>query len=162
MHSVHQAEIDGDIAAVYRLVAEVDTWPSLFPHILGVDVLWRDGEALVARVRASRSGIPVRWICHRGNDRSASRVFVEHIDGFAYGLRATWELAPLLDGRTMARLTVDHHAQGLVGRWLDPIVVDYLATHTLAMLTLLTESDRAAHDGWDVGTTLTAAQEPSG
>lgn len=162
MHSVHQAEIDGDIAAVYRLVAEVDTWPGLFPHILGVDVLWRDGDALVARVRASRSGVPINWICRRGNDRSALRVFVEHIDGFAYGLRATWELAPLPADQTLARLTVDHHPHGLLDRWLVPIVVGYLATYTLAMLTLLAESDRAAHDGWDVGTALTAAREPSG
>lgn len=146
MHSVYEADIDGDPEAICRLIADVEAWPRLFPHVAAVEVFWRGGDSIVARVHASRSGFPVRWVCRRQADPASLRVSVEHVDGFARGLRAVWTFAAAPDRRATARLAIDYRPRHLRDRWLAPFVLDDLVARTIAMLTLLAESDRAAHE----------------
>jgi len=152
VQGVYEASIDGDLPAVYRLVTELESWPDLFPHVTSVDVLWRGGESVVARVRASRSGIPLTWTCRLDTDQAAARVLVQHVDGFARGLRATWTFDPLPARRKRARLAIDYHTHWPSrDRWLARRVLADLATRTVSMVVLLAEADRATHQRRDAG-----------
>lgn len=147
MRRFYEAEINGDLTAIYQLVAGVEKWPDLFPHVLAADVLWEDADVRVARVRVSRSGIPLAWVCRLEIDPSGPRVHVDHIDGFARGLRADWKFERLPQRRTRVRLVTDYHTRlPTRDRLITRYVLDDLVARTLAMITLLAESDRAAHE----------------
>lgn len=149
MRRVFDADIDGDPAAIYRLVAEVESWSGLFPHVIAADVLWREGQSVVARVRASRHGLPVTWTCRLDADADAGRVAIVHLGGFAHGLCGVWTFDQIANFRARVRLTVSYQTSWPArDRLLARLVIDDLATRTLAMVKLLAEADRAARAGW--------------
>lgn len=160
MRSVNEIEIDGDLATVYRLGAEIEHWPDLLPHYRSVDILWRDGDDVVARMAASRDGIPVSWVCRQWRDPVTPEIAFQHIDGFSRGMRAVWTFEERGDGIVLARITHEFRkGWPVLDRWVSETVVGGFFTHniagkTLAMVKLLAESDRAARR-------LAGAREPA-
>jgi ribosome-associated toxin RatA of RatAB toxin-antitoxin module len=166
MRRVNEITIDADVATIYALAADVERWPALLPHYRAVQVLWRedDGRRLVARMAATRSGIPVRWTCWLERDPAEPRLTFRHIGGFTRGMQVAWTFEPLTDGRVTVRIT-HVFSKGWPGAVLDQVVSDTIvgaffvhaiASRTLAMVRLLAESEHAVH------TQLAAerAQEP--
>ena len=58
MHRTNSIQIDGDLQNIYKLGSEIENWPNLLPHYRYVDVLWQHENQMVARMAASRDGLP--------------------------------------------------------------------------------------------------------
>lgn len=135
--------IDGEPAAVFRLVSELEKWPALYPHVRSVVELqlgrWQ--------VEVSWRWLPLRFVAARRV--SPADMTVEYRLGAAAGLRlvSSWTVAATQAGKTT--LTAD--VVMVRGPWLlrSPLmrfVVPELMTRTLAMTRLLAEADRKAHE----------------
>lgn len=155
MHRTNEITIDGEMMTIYRLGAEIENWPNLLPHYRSVDVLWRSGNQMVARMRASRDGIPVSWVCFQERFPDIPRVTFRHIDGFTRGMQVAWEFEQHPDDTVTVRIIHDFR-KGLPIPALDRFVTDRVVgeffTHaiagkTLDMVRLLAEADRNAHRG---------------
>lgn len=150
MHRVNEIEIDGDLATIYRLGAEIEHWPDLLPHYRGVEILWRDGNDVVARMMATRDGVPVSWVCRQRRDPETPAIEFVHIDGFTRGMRAAWSFDAHADGIVAVRIAHEFRkGWPILDRWVSETVVGDFFTHaiaskTLAMVKLLAESDRVA------------------
>jgi ribosome-associated toxin RatA of RatAB toxin-antitoxin module len=142
--------INGDLMTVYRLGAEIEKWPDLLPHYRNVKVLWQDGNRCVARMYASRDGIPVSWMCWQERDPATPKVTFRHIGGFTRGMIAVWTFEQHADDSVTARITHEFRKGWPVMAFdrfvTDKIVGDFfthnIAGKTLGMVKLLAEADR--------------------
>lgn len=155
MRRENQITIDGDVRTIYRLGAEIEKWPDLLPHYRAVDVLWRDGDRMVARMKAWRDGIPVSWVCDQRRYPEIPRVTFQHIGGFTRGMQVAWEFDENPDGTVTVRI-VHEFRKGWPVMALDRFVTDRvvgeffihaIAGKTLAQVKLLAEADREVHRG---------------
>ncbi len=150
MNRAIDIQIDGDLATIYRLGAEIENWPQLLPHYRDVKVLWQDGNRCVAKMYASRDGIPVSWMCWQERDPETPRVTFRHIGGFTRGMVAVWTFDQHDDGTVTARITHEFRKgwpiQG-IDRFVTDTIVGEFFTHniagkTLSMVKMLAEADR--------------------
>lgn len=151
MHRSNEVQIDGELDTIFRLGAEIERWPDLLPHYRSVDILWQEGNRCVARMRGSRDGIPVAWVCQQERDPNTPRISFRHVGGFTKGMQVTWTFEEGVDG-VAVRITHDFD-KGWQPAVLDRFVSDRvvgqffvsnIANKTLAMVKLLAESERAA------------------
>jgi ribosome-associated toxin RatA of RatAB toxin-antitoxin module len=155
-----EIRIDGDLEAIYRLGAEIEHWPRLLPHYRDVRVLWHEGNRCVAKMYASRDGIPVSWMCWQERDPATPKITFRHIGGFTRGMVAVWTFDKHPDDTVTARITHEFRKgwpiQGLDRFVTDRIVGDFfthsIAGKTLGMVKLLAEADR---ESWRVGRSAT-------
>ena len=158
MHRSNEIQIDGDLDTVYRLGSQIERWPDLLPHYRSVDILMQEGNRYVARMRASRDGIPVSWVCQQVRDPDTPRIYFRHVGGFTKGMRVTWTFDERPDGVTVC-ITHDFDKgwrpaafdQLVSDRIVGQFFVSNIANKTLAMVKLLAESERAARDGDTAG-----------
>jgi ribosome-associated toxin RatA of RatAB toxin-antitoxin module len=157
MDSTISITIDGDLEHIYRIGSEIENWPNLLPHYRYVNVLWRDDNRMVAKMGASRDGIPVSWTCWQERLPDEPRVVFRHIGGFTRGMKVAWTFEEH-DGLVTVHI---HHkfSKGWPVAAIDRVVsdkivgeffVDAVAGKTLAQVKLLAESDREAHRGVEV------------
>jgi ribosome-associated toxin RatA of RatAB toxin-antitoxin module len=157
MRRVNEITIDADVDTIYDLASHVERWPALLPHYRAVEARWREagGRRLVARMAASRSGLPVSWVCWLERDPDEPRLTFRHIGGFTRGMRVAWTFEKRPDGRVTVRITHDF-SKGWPPAALDRLVSDKIvgeffvhaiATRTLEMIKLLAEAQHAAHAG---------------
>ena len=150
MRRVNEITIDADLQTIYALAANVEQWPALLPHYRAVELRWLEtgGRRLVARMRASRDGIPVAWTCWLERDPVEPRLTFRHIGGFTRGMRVAWTFEQLAGGRVLVRITHEFRKGWPIQR-LDRFVsetvvgtffVHAIATRTLGMVKLLAES----------------------
>jgi ribosome-associated toxin RatA of RatAB toxin-antitoxin module len=158
MNRTNEITIDGDLMNIYRLGAEIENWPKLLPHYRSVDVFWQDGNRMVAKMAASRDGIPVSWLCYQERFPDVPLVTFRHIGGFTRGMQVSWTFQENPDDTVTVRI---HHEfrKGWpvmnLDRWVSEKVVGEFFVHniagkTLAQIKLLAESDRASHRGVEV------------
>ncbi|CCF84163.1 type II toxin-antitoxin system RatA family toxin [Nitrolancea hollandica] len=146
MHRINRVDINGELDQVYRLGAEIERWPLILPHYRGVDLLWRQDNAVIARMRATRSGIPVSWTCVQQRFPSEPRATFRHIAGFTAGMEVTWQFTTLADGRIRVEIIHDFRkGWPLVDRLVsDRVVGDFfvanIADKTLARIKVLAET----------------------
>ncbi len=110
--------IRSDAATVYRLLAEVELWPAVFPHIASARVLRRLGSRRIVSVRAVWRGVPVGWRALQVRDDAARTITFTHVNALSRGSGVTWTLTP--EGKGV-RVTVSQHVRlhvPVVGRWL--------------------------------------------
>ena len=154
MRRANEITIDADIVTIYGLGSRIERWPDLLPHYRKVDVLWSDvdGSRLVARMSATRDGIPVSWMCWLARDAVARRLTFRHIGGFTRGMQVVWTFEQLPDGRVTVRI-IHEFRKGWPIMALDRFVTDrvvgeffihHIAGKTLAMVKLLAEAERLA------------------
>ena len=110
--------VHADAAMVYGLLAEVELWPALFPHIRSARVLRRYGERRIVSVRANWRGLPIGWRALQTRDRAGLCLDFRHLNALSRGSGVTWTVTRLDDGVRVAvtqrvRLNVP-----IVGPWL--------------------------------------------
>jgi hypothetical protein len=120
-----------------------------------VDVLWRDddGRRLVARMAATRDGLPVAWTCWLERNPDTPRLTFRHIGGFTRGMQVAWDFVEGPDGSVDVRITHEFR-KGWPVMALDRFVservvgdffVHAIAERTLGMVKLLAEAEQRAH-----------------
>lgn len=144
--------IDGDLQTIYRLGSEIENWPKLLPHYRSVEIVRSQGNRYMARMKASRSGIPVSWSCLQERDPVTPRVLFQHVGGFTRGMEVAWDFEERPDGKVTVRISHDFHKGWPVDAFdrfvSDTIVGEFfvanIAGKTLEMVKLLAEAERVA------------------
>ena len=153
MHRINRVDIAGDLNRIYRLGAEIECWPLILPHYRAVDLLWRQENAVIARMRATRSGIPVSWTCVQQRFPDEPRITFRHIAGFTAGMEVTWQFTELAGDQIRVEIIHDFRkGWPLIGRFVsDRVVGDFfvanIADKTLARIKSLAEARRSRDTG---------------
>jgi ribosome-associated toxin RatA of RatAB toxin-antitoxin module len=143
------SEIGIDMTAaprtVFDMARDVSRWPELLPHYRKVTIRSRDGDRIMATMRAVRPVGPVRlpvwWRTEQwpeATDDSDLRLRFEHVAGATRGMHVTWHIRPTTSG---SRVTIEHDFRRhlpLLGDELFPRIVDRLFVRPIAGRTLAT------------------------
>lgn len=123
--SPHQTLIRADAAVVYMLIAELELWPALIPHVRSARVLRRMGNRRLVSVRASWRGVPVGWRAIQTLEPEHGRVTFRHLVPVSRGTTVRWTVRQVDAGTVL--LSVEQQvklARFVPGRQL---VTDLLA-----------------------------------
>ncbi|BBB01459.1 putative aromatase [Actinacidiphila reveromycinica] len=123
----HTITVAAPAAAVYRLLADVGGWPTIFAPTIHVDHLERsDGQERI-RIWATAGGEPKSWTSHRTLDPGALRIdFRQEVSTPPVARMAgTWIVEPRGEDASEVRLLHDYSAvddapEGL--EWIDRAV----------------------------------------
>jgi aromatase len=146
----HEIAVAAPAEAVYRLIAEVENWPRIFPPTIHVDqVEHGDGEERI-RIWATANGEAKNWTSRRTLDPHALRItFRQEVSAPPVAaMGGAWIIEPLDAGHARVRLTHDYRAldddpAGLT--WIDE-AVDRNSRSELAALRTNVEAAHAAAD----------------
>ncbi|WP_216586286.1 aromatase/cyclase [Streptomyces brasiliscabiei] len=123
----HDITIDAPADAVYRLVAEVENWPRIFPPTIYVDHVERGEGQERIRIWATANGEAKSWTSRRTLDPRALRItFRQEVSTPPVAaMGGTWIIEPLSDSSSRVRLLHDYRAvdddpEGL--KWIDEAV----------------------------------------
>ncbi|MFJ7155207.1 aromatase/cyclase [Streptomyces sp. NPDC101118] len=123
----HEITVSAPAAAVYRLIAEVENWPRIFPPTIYVDHLERSGNEELIRIWATANGEAKNWTSRRVLDPGALRIeFRQQVSTPPVAsMGGTWIIEPLSETESRIRLlhdytAVDDDPAGLA--WIDEAV----------------------------------------
>ncbi|MCX4238813.1 aromatase/cyclase [Streptomyces ortus] len=123
----HDITIDAPADAVYRLIAEVENWPRIFPPTIYVDHVERGEGQERIRIWATANGEAKNWTSRRTLDPRALRItFRQEVSTPPVAaMGGTWIIEPLSDSSSRVRLLHDYRAvdddpEGL--KWIDEAV----------------------------------------
>ncbi|WP_406730819.1 aromatase/cyclase [Streptomyces sp. NBC_01794] len=123
----HEITVDAPAAAVYRLIAEVENWPRIFPPTIYVDHVERGVDEERIRIWATANGEAKNWTSHRTLDPRELRItFRQEISSPPVAaMGGTWIVEPLSDSASRVRLLHDYRAvdddpESL--KWIDEAV----------------------------------------
>jgi len=146
----HDIVVSAPAEAVYRLIAEVQNWPRIFPPTIYVDHLERGEREERIRIWATANGEPKNWSSRRTLDPEGLRVgFRQEVSTPPVAaMGGAWVIEPLPDGGSRIRLLHDYRAvdddpAGL--EWIDQ-AVDRNSRSELAALKTNVEAAHAAED----------------
>ncbi|MFC5216518.1 aromatase/cyclase [Streptomyces coerulescens] len=146
----HEITVSAPAAAVYRLIAEVENWPRIFPPTIYVDHLERAGDTERIRIWATANGEAKNWTSRRVLDPDRLRIeFRQEVSTPPVAaMGGTWIIEPLDDVTSRIRLLHDYRAveddpDGL--RWIDE-AVDRNSRSELAALKTNVELAHAAEE----------------
>lgn len=108
----HQITVDAPAPAVYRLIAEVENWPLLFPPSVYVDQVERTGDAERIRIWATANDEVKSWTSRRVLDPERMRIeFRQEVSAPPVAeMGGTWLVEPVSDTVTRLRLLHDYRA----------------------------------------------------
>lgn len=147
-----KSSIGIDVAApaerVFALARDVERWPRLLPHYVGVRVLERRGDgSVVARMIARRPvldllgiGIPVAWRSRTWAEPGTLRLRFVHQGGATNGMDVTWRIEPRDGG---CRVTIEHDFRPRIRPWawfIDRFFTQPVAGRTLASFKAIAEA----------------------
>ncbi|TXS52190.1 cyclase [Streptomyces sp. uw30] len=123
----HEITVDAPAPAVYRLIAEVENWPRIFPPTIYVDHLERgEGEERI-RIWATAGGEAKNWTSRRTLDADGLRItFRQEVSAPPVAaMGGAWIIEPLSAASSRIRLLHDYRAidddpEGL--KWIDEAV----------------------------------------
>lgn len=146
----HEITVGAPAAAVYRLIAEVENWPRIFPPTIYVDHVERSAGEERIRIWATANGEAKNWTSRRTLDPDGLRItFRQEVSAPPVAaMGGTWVIEPLSDDSARIRLLHDYRAvdddpAGL--RWIDE-AVDRNSRAELAALKTNVELAHAAED----------------
>ncbi|MET9083503.1 aromatase/cyclase [Streptomyces sp. NPDC004237] len=146
----HEITVSAPAAAVYRLIAEVENWPRIFPPTIYVDHLERAGDTERIRIWATANGEAKNWTSRRVLDPGRLRIeFRQEVSTPPVAaMGGTWIIEPLDESTSRIRLLHDYRAvdddpDGL--RWIDE-AVDRNSRSELAALKSNVELAHAAEE----------------
>lgn len=146
----HTVDIDAPAAAIYRLIAEVENWPRIFPPTIFVDRVEADGDSERIRIWATANGEPKNWTSRRTLDAEAQVItFRQEVSTPPVAaMGGTWIIEPLTESTSRVRLLHDYRAidddpKGLA--WIDE-AVDRNSRSELAALKTNVELAHATED----------------
>ncbi|MFD8044385.1 aromatase/cyclase [Streptomyces chartreusis] len=123
----HEITVDAPAPAVYRLIAEVENWPRIFPPTIYVDHLERGDHLERIRIWATANGEAKNWTSRRTLDPDALRItFRQEVSTPPVAaMGGTWIIEPLSGTSSRIRLLHDYRAidddpEGL--KWIDEAV----------------------------------------
>lgn len=125
--STHEMSHDIDVNApadhVYRLIADVGSWPSLFPPTIHVDHVERQPRAERIRIWATANGEVKTWVSRRELDPDARRIrFRQEVSAPPVAaMGGTWIVEPA--SGNASRVTLLHHFRAIDD---DPVSVDWI------------------------------------
>ncbi|MCC7367624.1 MAG: SRPBCC family protein [Chloroflexi bacterium] len=106
----YETIIRADADTVYRLVAELELWPALIPHIKSARVVERLGRhRRIVTVRASWRGLPVGWRAIQLSEPERRRVTFRHLIAATRGTTVSWTVEPA--GEDTVRLRVEQQVR---------------------------------------------------
>jgi len=141
-------DIDAPPALVFRLARDVERWPALLPHYVGVlaETRHEDG-AMTARMTAVRAvvpalgyGIPVAWRARTWADEGSRQLRFRHLGGATAGMDVTWRIEPTSAG---CHVTIEHNFERAPAAWaaiVDRLFVRPIAGRTLATFKSIAEA----------------------
>ncbi|MGK5639750.1 aromatase/cyclase [Streptomyces sp. URMC 126] len=108
----HEITVLAPAAAVYRLIAEVENWPRIFPPTVHVEHLERGEREERIRIWATAQGEAKSWTSRRTLDASALRVdFRQEVSTPPVGaMGGAWIIEPLGENESRVRLLHDYRA----------------------------------------------------
>ncbi|MCP3821456.1 aromatase/cyclase [Streptomyces sp. A3M-1-3] len=123
----HEIAVDAPAAAVYRLIAEVENWPRIFPPTIYVDHVERGVDEERIRIWATANGEAKNWTSHRTLDPRELRItFRQEVSSPPVAaMGGTWIVEPLSDSASRVRLLHDYRAVGDDPeslKWIDEAV----------------------------------------
>lgn len=146
----HEITVEAPAAEVYRLIAEVENWPLVFPPSVLVERVEQSGNEERIRIWATANGSAKNWTSRRVLDPEALRIsFRQEVSAPPVAaMGGTWIAEPLSAGRTRLRLLHDYRAvdddpAGL--EWIDR-AVDRNSRSELAALKTSVERATGAPD----------------
>lgn len=146
MRSTIAVDVAAPPGLVFRLARDVERWPRLLPHYVGVRIVERPPDgSVVAEFVARRPlvpvlglGLPVAWRSRTWNDPGTLRLRFVHRGGATDGMDVTWRIEPTPEG---CRVSIDHDFRPRLPGWAA--LVDRLFTRPIAGRTLATFRDLA-------------------
>jgi ribosome-associated toxin RatA of RatAB toxin-antitoxin module len=141
-----ETNVDATGERIFDLARDVTKWPMLLPHYQKVTVMSRDGDRLVAMMRAVRRfgpfRIPVGWRSRtwaEPGDPNDLRLRFEHVAGPTRGMDVTWHITPTADGGASIAIVHDFSRRlPVLGSEIFPAIVDRLFVRPIAGETLAT------------------------
>ncbi|MFD6065853.1 aromatase/cyclase [Amycolatopsis lurida] len=123
----HEITVAAAPETIYRLLADVEHWPTLFPPTVHVDVVERGGSSERIRIWATANGEPKSWTSRRELDPAGWRIdFRQEISSPPVArMGGAWLLEPAADGQTVVGLLHDYRAvddDPAKLRWIDDAV----------------------------------------
>ncbi|MER5264945.1 aromatase/cyclase [Actinosynnema sp. NPDC002837] len=122
----HEITVQAPPADVYRMLAEVENWPRLFPPSVYVDCVEREGNRERIRIWATANGEPKNWTSRRELDPDNLRItFAQEVSSPPVAeMSGTWVIEPQGE-QTRLRLlhtyrAIDDDPEGL--EWIDQAV----------------------------------------
>lgn len=146
----HEITVQAPAAAVYRLIAEVENWPRIFPPTIYVDRFPQGPGEEVIRIWATANGEAKTWASRRTLDPEALRItFRQEVSAPPVAaMGGAWVIEPVSATSSRVRLLHDYRAvdddpQGL--EWIDQ-AVDRNSRSELAALRQNVELAYASQD----------------
>ncbi|GAB3644440.1 aromatase/cyclase [Streptomyces sparsus] len=108
----HETTVEAPASEVYRLIAEVENWPRIFPPSVYVDHVERGTEEERIRIWATANGEAKNWTSRRRLDPAALRItFRQEVPASPVAaMGGTWIIEPLTDATARVRLLHDYRA----------------------------------------------------
>ncbi|MEU6222024.1 aromatase/cyclase, partial [Streptomyces sp. NPDC047022] len=108
----HEITIAAPAPDVYRLLAEVDNWPRIFPPTIHVDRVEGDGARERIRIWATANGQPKNWTSRRELDPEGLTITFrqEVTTPPVAAMGGTWIIEPLGEESSRVRLLHDYRA----------------------------------------------------
>ncbi|MER6016629.1 aromatase/cyclase [Streptomyces anulatus] len=123
----HEITVSAPAAAVYRLIAEVENWPRIFPPTIHVDHVERGEKDERIRIWATANGEAKNWTSRRTLDPRAGRIdFRQEVSAPPVAsMGGAWVIEALSESESRVRLLHDYRAvdddpQSL--KWIDEAV----------------------------------------
>ncbi|MEV6948285.1 aromatase/cyclase [Streptomyces sp. NPDC051172] len=150
----HDITVAAPAAEVYRLIAEVENWPQLFPPTVHAESEKLSGGEERVRIWATANGEAKHWTSHRTLDPASLRIeFGQEVSSDPVAtMGGTWIIEPL--GETESRVRLLHHYRAVDDdpeklAWIDR-AVDTNSRSELGALKrnaeLLVSGERTADD----------------
>lgn len=108
----HQITINAPAAEIYRLIAEVENWPRLFPPTIFVDRVDLTESSERIRIWATANGEVKNWTSRRVLDEEQRRIEfrAEVFKPPVASMGGTWLIEPVGEGQSLVRLLHDYRA----------------------------------------------------
>ncbi|HEX5405556.1 MAG TPA: aromatase/cyclase [Pseudonocardiaceae bacterium] len=134
----HQVDVRAPAKVIYQLIADVATWPRMFPPTVHIEYLERDERSERIQIWATANGEAKTWISRRELDPGRMRVdFRQESSQDPVALMGgTWAIEPISADESLVRLLHDYRAVDDDPRKLDWIgeAVDRNSRSELAAL----------------------------
>ncbi|MFE5580138.1 aromatase/cyclase [Kitasatospora sp. NPDC056531] len=146
----HEITISAPAAAVYRLIAEVQNWPRIFPPTIYVDHVEKSETEERIRIWATANGEAKNWTSRRTLDPEQLRItFRQEVSAPPVAsMGGTWIIEPVSESLSRVRLLHDYRAiddDPASLKWIDE-AVDRNSRSELAALKTNVEAAHAAED----------------
>ncbi|MBB5857498.1 aromatase/cyclase [Amycolatopsis umgeniensis] len=146
----HEIKVAASAESVYRLVAEVENWPQVFPPTVHVEHEERGRTDERIRIWATANGEAKTWTSRRSLDPAGLRIeFRQEVSQPPVAaMGGAWVVEPVSDGHCLVRLFHDYRAVGDDPEnlaWIDK-AVDHNSNAELAALKAKAELAAASSD----------------